>query len=89
MAVTLLMLSRFKKYFFSLSDFPVNLQQRIYLKIPPHLICVATLLCKTLLSENERQSQTNAVINDNLQGTVVTYLCVLEFSIIKLSKVFR
>ena len=26
------------------------------------------------MSENERQSQTNAVINDKLQGTVVTYL---------------
>jgi len=29
---------------------------------------------ETLMSENERQSQTNAVINDKLQGTVVTYL---------------
>jgi len=28
----------------------------------------------SLTSENERQSQTNAVINDKLQGTVVTYL---------------
>ena len=44
------------------------------LKIPSHLICVATLPCETLMSENERQSQTNAVINDKLQGTVVTYL---------------
>jgi len=26
------------------------------------------------MSENERQSQTNAVINDKLQGTVVTHL---------------
>jgi len=26
------------------------------------------------MSENERQSQTNAVINDKLHGTVVTYL---------------
>jgi len=26
------------------------------------------------MSENERQSQTNAVINNKLQGTVVTYL---------------
>ena len=26
------------------------------------------------MSENDRQSQTNAVINDKLQGTVVTYL---------------
>jgi len=30
--------------------------------------------CETLISENERQSQTNAVIDDKLQGTVVTRL---------------
>jgi len=30
--------------------------------------------CETVTSENERQTQTNAVINDKLQGTVVTYL---------------
>jgi len=35
--------------------------------------CYITLLCETLMSENERQSQTNALINDKLQGTVVTY----------------
>ena len=29
------------------------------LKIPPHLICVAAVPCETLMSENERQSQTN------------------------------
>ena len=44
------------------------------LKIPPYLICVATLPCDTLTSENERQSPTNVVINNKLQGTVVTYL---------------
>ena len=37
-------------------------------------MCVATLPCETLMSENERRSQTNAVFNDKLQGTVVTYL---------------
>jgi len=58
--------------FFSLSDSLVNSQQR--LKIPPHLTCVATLPCKTLMSENERLSQTNAVVNDKLLGTVVTHL---------------
>jgi len=42
--------------------------------IPPHLICVATPPRETLTSEYERQSQTNAVINDKLQSTVVTYL---------------
>jgi len=42
--------------------------------IPPHLIYVATLSSGTLMSENERRSQTTVVINDKLQGTVVTYL---------------
>jgi len=37
-------------------------------------MCVATPPCETLMSKNERPSQTNAVINDKLQGTVVTYL---------------
>ena len=35
--------------------------------------CVATLPCKILMSENERQSQANAVINE-LQGTIIPYL---------------
>ena len=42
------------------------------LKIPPHVICVAALPCETLMSENERQSQTNAVIKNKLLGTVST-----------------
>jgi len=33
---------------------------------------VAALPCETFMSKNERQSQTNAVINDKLQGTVFT-----------------
>jgi len=37
-------------------------------------MCVATLPCETLMSENERRSETNAVFNDKLLGTVVTYL---------------
>ena len=44
------------------------------LQIPPHLICVATLPCGKLMSENERQSLTRVVINDKFQGTVVIYL---------------
>jgi len=64
-AVTLLILARFFK-FISLSDSPAK-----YLLKIPHLIQVATLPCETLISENERQLQTNAVINDKLQGTVV------------------
>ena len=56
------------------------------LQVPPNLICVATLVtipCETLRSENERQSQTNAVINDKVQSTVVTYLRCGGFSITK------
>ena len=44
------------------------------LKLSPHLICVAALPYETVMSENERQLQSNVVINDKLQGTVVTYL---------------
>jgi len=58
---------------FSLSDYISSKFAAMYLlNIPPHLICVTTLPCETLMSENERQSQTNAVINDNLQSIVVT-----------------
>jgi len=69
MAVTLLMHNWFSNCQVS-SKFAAN----CLLKIPPHIICVATLPCESRMSENERQSQTNAVINDELQGTVVTYL---------------
>ena len=74
MVVTLLILSKFKKKI--TVRFSSKLAAKCLLKIPPHLICVATLPCETLKSENERQSQNNAVslINDKLQGTVVTYL---------------
>jgi len=44
------------------------------LKILPHVTCVATLPYETLMSENERQSKTNAVNNDKLHGRVITYL---------------
>jgi len=36
------------------------------LKIPPHLVCVATLPCETLMSAKK-------AINDKLQGSVATY----------------
>ena len=36
-------------------------------KIPPHLACVATLLCETLMSPKQ-------AIIDKLQGSVATYL---------------
>jgi len=57
-------------------------------KIPLHLVRVATLPCETLLSENERQAQTNAVINDNLQGTGVTCLRCFGISMTKLRQVY-
>jgi len=60
---------------FSLSDYISSKFAAMYLlNIPPHPVCVAALPCETLTSENERRSQTNAVINDNLQSIVVTYL---------------
>jgi len=37
------------------------------LKIPPHLACVATLPCETLMSAKQ-------AINGKLQGSVATYL---------------
>ena len=71
MAVALSVLNRF-------SIFSLQILQKIcsnfLLKISPHFICVATLPCEILMSENERQSQTNAVINDKLQGSVAANL---------------
>jgi len=61
------------------------------LKIPPNLIYVATLPCETLTSENERQSQINAVIKDKLQGGLVQELHmsgVVGFSITKLRMLY-
>ena len=72
MVVTPLILYRFSKIFFTVR-FSSKFAAQCLLKTPPHLMCVAALPCETLLSENERQSQTNVVINDKLQGTVVTY----------------
>jgi len=39
-----------------------------------HLTGVAALPCQIIMSENQRQSQNNAVINNKSQCTVVTYL---------------
>jgi len=76
MAIAVLILSRFLIFF--IVRFLENLQIYICdgifnkLKIQLRVICVTTLPCGTLMSENEPQSQTNAVINDKLQGTVIT-----------------
>jgi len=48
--------------FFHCHRFFNKLAAKYLLKIPLSLICVATLPCETLMSENEQQSQTNAVI---------------------------
>jgi len=46
------------------------------LKIQPHLTCVATLPCGTLMSENEQHSPSNVVINDKLQRTIKVWWIV-------------
>ena len=71
MAVGLLILNQFSKFF--TVRFSSKFTAKYLLKIPPHHICIATP-CGTLMPENEQQSPTNVVINDKLQGTVVTYL---------------
>jgi len=45
-----------------------------FAKIPLNLIRVTTLPSKAVMSENKRQSPTNAVVDDKLQGSVATYL---------------
>jgi len=62
-AVTLLILNRISIFFILYSKFAA----KYLLKIPQHLTCIATLPCETLMSENELQSQTNALCNDKLQ----------------------
>jgi len=70
MAAILLIINRFSKFF--TIRFYSTFAAKSLLKIPPHRHTrIATLSGKPLMSENERQSQTNAVINDKLQGTVV------------------
>jgi len=85
MAVTLLISKGFSKKIL-LSYFPVNLQHNNIIKHPTQLICTSTLPCETLVSENERQSQTNVPINDKLVITrySIYIFKVSEISIIKL-----
>jgi len=60
---------------FSLSvRFSSKFAAKYLLKIPSHLICITTLPCESLMSENGQQSQTNVVISAKLLGTLVTYL---------------
>jgi len=46
----------------------------LLLQIPSHLIRVATLPCKTSMSESKQHFLTNAVINDKSQASVATHL---------------
>ena len=55
---------------FSTIRFSNKFTAKYLLNIPPHLICVATVPGETLMSDNEWQSRTNAVISDKLQGTL-------------------
>ena len=48
-------------------DFLGKFVDKWILKIPPHLVYVATLPCETLTSAKQ-------AINDKLQGSVATYL---------------
>jgi len=83
MAVTLLILNPFAKKF--TIRFSSKFAAKYSLKIQPHLICVATIPCETLMSENERQLQTNAVtINYKVQ--YVHIYDVVRFSINKIIK---
>ena len=84
MAVTLSILKRFSIFFtvrfcIKFADTGKKTHMRRYTTLRS---------CETLMSENARQSQTNAVINDKLQGTVVTYLGCGGISITNLRQVY-
>ena len=84
--VTLLILNPFSDFF--TVRFSNKFVVKYLLKILPCLVCTATPPCERLMSENGRQSQTNVVINDKSQCTVVAYLRCGGFSITKLRKVY-
>jgi len=65
MNIILSVLNRFQNFF--AGRFLGKLAVKWISKIPPHLTCVATLPCETLMSSNQ-------AINDKLQSIVATYL---------------
>ena len=65
MTIFLSNLNRFKNIF--TESFHSKFVVKWILKIPPHLACVATLPCETLLPAKQ-------AINDKLQSSVATYL---------------
>jgi len=60
-------------YFFT-DRFSRKFAIQLLLKIPSHLIRVATLPCKTAMRENKQHSRTNGVTNYKSQGSVATHL---------------
>ena len=65
--VILSKLNRFKKKIFFTARFLGKFVVKRILKIPPHLACVATLLCETLVSAEQ-------AINHKLLVSIPTYL---------------
>jgi len=59
-------LNRFTQFFFT-GRFLGKLAVKWILNVPPHLACVATLPCETLMSAKQ-------AISDKLQGIVAAYL---------------
>jgi len=70
-------LNRFKKFFTRrlLVKFAIKRTS----KIPPHLACVASLPCETLMSAKQ-------AVNDKLHGHVVTYLRFVDVDDNKIKK---
>ena len=67
MTIILSNLNRFKNLKKIAGRFLSKFAVKRILKIPPHLACVATLPCETLVSAKQ-------AINDKLQGSVAIYL---------------
>jgi len=67
MTIILSNLNRFKNLKKITGRFLSKFAVKRILKIPPHLACVATLPCETLVSAKQ-------AINDKLQGSVAVYL---------------
>ena len=65
MTIILSNLNRFTHFFTGI--FLGKFAVKCILKIPPHVACVATLPCETLVSATQG-------INDKLQGSVAAYL---------------
>jgi len=58
-------LNRFSK-FFPMADSPVNFAVKWLLRIPPHLVIVATLPCEILMPENKRLTINFKVVQQHI-----------------------